>query len=453
MKFERKALADLQEWSERGNHKPLILRGARQVGKSTLVRMFGAGFDRFIELNFEDYSVRDIFDKRLDFAEVLERILIMGGGEAREGRTLIFLDEIQISPEAIRMLRFFYERRPDLFVIAAGSLLEFSLNKVSSFPVGRVDYYYLTPLSFIEFLEWTGHGSVAATLSRLPFPEHLNDVLYEHYHKYLIIGGLPEVVATYAEQKSVASLMPVYLSIWQAYLDDVKKYGVSDTEADAIQYVLSVAPDQKDRIKFAQFADSTYKSREVSAAFKALDLARVVQLIYPVTSTEPPMVVDHRKSPRLQFLDTGLLNYTQEIQGELIGIKDFSDAYRGKIVHHMLAQELMTSYTDRAYKPHFWVRENANASSEVDLVFRFGKYILPVEVKSGPQGKLRSLHQFMDQAPHPYAIRFLRNNFSVERYRTIAGTPYFLMNLPYFLMGQIREYADFLIKNYKLEEE
>jgi len=453
MRYARKALEDLKVWSERRNRKPLILRGARQVGKSTLVRMLAIEFEGFIELNFEDYAVRDIFEQRLDFNQVIERILIMGSGEAKEGRTLIFLDEIQISPEAIRMLRFFYERRPDLYVIAAGSLLEFSLKKVSSFPVGRVDYYFLNPLSFTEFLEWTGHSAVAATLSRLPFPEHLTDVLFEHYHKYLIIGGLPEIVAEYAENKSIAALQPIYLSIWQAYMDDVQKYGVSATEAAAVQYVLSVVPDQKDRIKFAQFADKTFKSREIGAAFKALDLARIIQLIYPVTSTEPPVQVDHRKSPRLQFLDTGLLNYTQEIQGELIKVKDFNDAYRGKIVHHMLAQELMTSYNDRAYKPHFWVREKANSSSEVDLVLRHGKYIFPVEVKSGLQGRLRSLHQFMDRTNHPYAIRFLRNNFSVERYTTLAGTPYFLMNLPYFLMGRIREYADYLVNNYQLEEE
>lgn len=453
MKFARKALVDLRAWSDRTKHKPLVLRGARQVGKSTLVRMFSAQFDSYIELNFEDYSVQEIFNQRMDFENVLERILLMGDKEAKNGRTLIFFDEIQVSPEAIRMLRFFYERRPDLYVIAAGSLLEFALKDVSSFPVGRVDYYYLNPLSFTEFLSWTGEDAIAETLLRLPFPSHLTDVLFEHYHKYLIIGGLPEVVAEYAEKKSIKELQQVYLSIWQAYLDDVRKYGVSKVEGDAIQYVLSVVPDQKDRIKFTQFSDRTFNRKEISLAFKALDLSRVVQLIYPVTSTEPPVQVDYKKSPRLQFLDTGLLNYTQEIQSELIGVNDFNDAYRGKIVHHMLAQELMISYNDRAYKPHFWVREKANSSSEVDLVLRHGKYIFPIEVKSGPQGRLRSLHQFMDRANHPYAIRFLRNNFSVERYTTLAGTPYFLMNLPYFLMGQIREYADYLVNNYKLEKE
>jgi len=453
MEFAREALTDLDAWSKRENHKPLILRGARQVGKSTLVRMFARQFDSYIEMNFEEYSTKEIFEQRLDFSEVLERILLKGSGEAAGGKTLIFFDEIQISPEAIRMLRFFYERRPDLYVIAAGSLLEFALEKVPSFPVGRVDFYYLNPLSFNDFLRWTGKGAVAETLERIPFPKHLSQVLFENYHKYLIIGGLPEVVANYAENKSIAALQPVYLSIWQAYLDDVTKYGIGERERETTQYVLSVAPGQKDRIKFTGFGDSTFKAREVGSALRSLDLARVVQLIYPVTSTEPPLHIDHKKSPRLQFLDTGLLNYTQEIQGELIGVKDFNDAYRGKIVQHMLAQELMTSYNDRAYKPHFWVREKANSASEVDLILRHGKYIFPVEVKSGPQGRLRSLHQFMDRTNHPYAIRFLRNNFSVERYETLAGTPYFLMNLPYFLMGQIREYADYFVKHYSLEEE
>jgi predicted AAA+ superfamily ATPase len=453
MKYERQALNDLQLWSEDKRRKPLILRGARQVGKSTLVRMFGERFDHFIDLNLEKPADASHFRKYADVNDLMTFLSLREAIISKDAKVLLFIDEIQEEPKAIRLLRYFYEERPDIYVIAAGSLLEFALSRVSSFPVGRVQYYYLNPLSFKEFLIWTGYKHLVSPYEEVPLKETGFSLLIDEYHRFAMIGGMPEAVATYAETGEMNRLPIIYRDIWNTYLDDVAKYTTGDLKREVTRHLISSAPFQMDRVKFAGFGDSEYRSREVKEGMLNLDLARVVKIIRPTTSVDIPAIPDSRKRPRLQIIDTAILNTTLGLLADMVRVEDLGNLYRGRIIQHLVTQELITLHTREDYRPLFWVRESNQANSEVDLVYQHGKYLLPVELKSGPQGRLRSLHQFMDRTNHPYAIRFLRNDFSVERYTTLAGTPYFLMNLPYFLMGQIREYADYFVNNYKLEEE
>lgn len=203
------------------------------------------------------------------------------------------------------------------------------------------------------------------------------------------------------------------------------------------------------RIKFQHFGNSNYKSREVGEVFRNLDDARIIQLIYPTTDTEAPIKPDLKKSPRLQFLDTGLINNELNIQAEMLAMEDLNNAYRGAIVPHMLMQELLSTNTTKLNKPNFWVREKKQSTAEVDLVIQHKNLVIPIEIKSGKEGKLKSLHQFIAATNHLYAVRLYAGEFSIEEHETPEGKAYFLMNLPYYLGTRLKDYLDYFISNYK----
>jgi predicted AAA+ superfamily ATPase len=442
---DRKAIQDLREWRNSDNRKPLVIRGARQVGKSTLVRMFGEEFDHFIELNAEKPDIQQLFRDHQDLAIFLQALYLQKNLTAPEGALLLFIDEIQESPEAIRLLRYFYEEAPEIYVITAGSLLDFSLGEVRSFPVGRVSYYFLHPLNFEEFLDWKGEAAALDALRSIPAPQFAHTRLKALFHEYTLVGGMPEVVLRFVEEGSFSNLKRVYDDLWQAYLDDIEKYATNNTQRQILRHIIRTAPHEQDRITFAGFGKSDYRSREVGEAMRNLELARILQLIYPTTHTRPPLAHDLKKHPRLQFIDTGLLNHSLQIQSQFLGLKDLHHLYRGFVLQHILTQELIALHTGADFKPQFWVRQKSNASAEVDLVYNFKGIAIPIEIKAGKQGRLRSLHQFVERAPHKLALRFLQNTYSEENPKTPGGTTYRLINLPYYAMSQLRGYLEMVI--------
>ncbi|MEO0733622.1 MAG: AAA family ATPase [Bacteroidota bacterium] len=449
MIYARAADDYLKTWANSPHRKPLILRGARQVGKSTLVRRLGEEFDLFLELNLErDTAAVQLFEKAESVHSLLEVLKIEQRLERFPNRTLLFLDEIQNSPRAIWLIRYFYEERPDLHVIAAGSLLEFALGEVKSFPVGRVQFYYLHPLQFTEFLQWKGEDFLLAQYRTTPLNPAAHEALFTAYHEYLIVGGMPEAVQRFVETGSMGGLPEVYDGIWASYLDDVEKYVRNTGERNLLRFVLQVAPYQSGRITFRHFGESNYGSREVGQALRLLAKARVLRLLYPTTRLDIPLTPDFKKSPKLQFLDTGLLIHTLDVRADLIDVADLQGIFNGRLIEQHLIQEFAASFVQKDYPPRFWVRQKGSSNAEVDLVYQHGTLVIPVEIKSGPQGRLRSLHQFIERSPHPYAVRFLRNTFSVERHITPGGKDYYLMNLPYFLMGQLGEYIAYFLAKY-----
>lgn len=362
--------------------------------------------------------------------------------------TLLFLDEIQESPKAIQQLRYFYEELPHIHVVAAGSLLEFALKKVPSFPVGRVEQMVLHPFDFEEYLMAQDHHRMVDELHVIPYHDYGYQSIMDQFHKYAIIGGMPEAIKQFITDQSLAALGGVYDALWQGYQDDAEKYASNQTERKILRHIINSAPHEKDRICFEGFGHSAYRSREAGEAFRALDLARIIRLMYPSTAINPPLNEDLKKRPRLQFLDTGILNHALNIQAELIGVTDMHTVLKGRIIQHLVIQELQAQHDSTFYRPHFWVREKAKSNAEVDLLYQYKKYLIPIEIKSGPQGKLRSLHQFMELCGHPYAVKLLANRFSVERVKTPSGHPYLLMNLPYFLGVKIPQYVEWFIRHY-----
>lgn len=429
----------------------MLVRGARQVGKTTLIREFSNEFDRFVELNLEKIDDRELFNiDNID--QLINAILLAKKVPSKEGSFLLFIDEIQESPKAIQQLRYFYEERPDIHVIAAGSLLEFALRSVPSFPVGRIDYLYLYPMNFKEFLFAFEDEQAIEVLSQIPIPEYAHEILLKRFHTYLIVGGMPEAVAAYRAHRDFSKLSRIYNRIWKAYQDDVEKYASNETERKVIRHVIRTAPQVLDRIKMEGFGNSKYKSREVGEALNALDLARVIRLIYPTTSVKPPLTLDFKKRPRLQLLDTGIVNYALSIQGEILALDDLSDYYRGQIIHHIVSQELTSIQEDVDFNPSFWIREKKQSDAEVDLIYQSGNKIIPIEIKAGKQGTLRSLHQFVEAADHPYAVRIYAGKFSVEEHVTpTKRKPYLLLNLPYYLGTQIPNYLEYFLANYRLK--
>ena len=418
------------------------------MGKSTLVAGFAEGYQHSILLNLEKPAHRAYFDDFDEVKAIAESLLLANKipFEAM-GETLLFIDEIQESPKAIQLLRYFYEEIPELHVIAAGSLMEFAMKKVQSFPVGRVDFLYVHPLNFSEYLQALGHEAAHKQLQQIPIKASAHKVLLGLFHRYIITGGMPEVVRREVEKSNLADLPNVYESIWQTYKNDVEKYSASDTERKVIMHVMGTAPFYVDqRIKFERFGNSNYRSREIGGAMRTLEDARILRLIYPTTDMHPPIKPDLKKSPRLQFLDTGLVNHTLGIQHELLGLKDFSGAHNGAIIPHLITQEMMSIATFTDHKPNFWVREKKQSSSEVDLVYAYKNFIIPIEIKSGSTGSLKSLHQFVEAADHPYAIRFYGGEFGVAKAVTPGGKPYALLNLPYYLGTRIGEWVEWLVE-------
>ncbi len=448
--IRRKGLILLEQWRAKKGRKPLVLRGARQVGKTTLVHDFAKNYTQFISLNLELAADKKLFSEDMDVAALMSRLIIRESIKPNWENTLLFIDEIQEVPDAIQMLRYFYEHFPDLSVIAAGSLLEFALGSVRSFPVGRVEFQYLHPLSFEEFLIALDKQQAINAMKQVPVPDFAVDELQKLFNQYCLLGGMPEVLARYREDGNMFNIQQIYESIWKSYQSDVEKYGGNKLAKQMIRFVLNNAPASFDqRITFQNFGQSTYRTREIGEAFRQLHDTGLLRLIYPTTEVKTPMLPDYKKSPRMQFLDCGLLVNRLGILAELIGLEDLSDAARGALIPHCVFQERIAiqDYTDNS--PFFWVREKSQSSAEVDLIIQRGSLVIPVEIKSGSIGKLRSLHAFMDQSPSTIAIRLHQGKAAVDEVKTPSGKIYSLLSLPYFLAASLETY----IENWRNEDE
>jgi predicted AAA+ superfamily ATPase len=450
MIFDRDILQTLQEWKRKKSRKPLIIRGARQVGKTTLIKKFAESYKQKIFLNLEvadDLLFFNMFDEVKTLLEALFLSRQIPFDAISE--TLLFIDEIQESPESIKILRYFYEDFPELHVITAGSLLEFAMRKIEGFPVGRVEYLYLHPLNFREYLSAINNELAVEKLDRIPVETCSHPTLLKMFNRYAVLGGMPEVIAAYAETNTILALQSIYESIWESYKADVEKYSANETERKVIKHVIETAPYFLDkRIKFQNFGRSNYRSREVGEAMRNLEDAKICRLIYPTTDLEFPVVASINKSPRLQFLDTGLVNHALGIQHELVRMKDLSNSFKGALIPHLITQEIISLNIFIDKKPNFWVREKKQSSSEVDLVYIYNEKVIPIEIKSGPKGTLRSLHQFVENAKHPFAIRMYAGELMVEKAKTPTGKPYLLLNLPYYLGTKIPEYIDWFANSF-----
>lgn len=448
--FNRNILTELIEWKKSDTRKPLVLRGARQVGKTTIVEMFAKNYEQYIYLNLEQIADSNPFKNYQDINQLVEQIFFLQDKDIEKlSVTLLFIDEIQEVPEALNILRYFYEKLPELHVIAAGSLLETAIKGNVRIPVGRVEYKVVRPFSFDEFLQATGDKSVLEQFRKIPMNDYAHDKIINLFHTYTLIGGMPAVINHYLTHKNLTALRNIYESLIISYVNDVDKYGRTNNLIQVIRHVINTSYfEAGSRIKFNGFGNSKYGSKEVGEALKTLEKVMLLHLVYPTTNTSVPIVPDYKKSPRLQVLDTGMMNHFAGLQKEIIGTDDLDNVYQGKIAEHIVGQELLAARFNVLNNLHFWIRQKSDANAEVDFVIPYDGLIIPVEVKSGASGRLRSLHLFMDSAPHNLAVRLYNGNVKVDHLTSLTGKEYLLINLPYYLSAHIEKYLNWVKVNY-----
>ena len=440
--FKRTSIKYLRQWADRDDRKPLVLRGARQVGKTTLVNLFAKDFDTYIYLNLEEKDTARLFSSDFSFSDLLSGIFFLANkSDDRKKRTLIFIDEIQNEPKAVATLRYFYEKRPDLYIIAAGSLLESLMGRHISFPVGRVEYMALHPCTFVEFLIALGQEELAEAVDKLQVPMSLHERTIELFKKYMIVGGLPEAVANYAKHNDMVRLNAVFNALLTGYRDDVEKYASKSKEQDAIRYILNYGwTFAAHRIQFAKFTSSSFKSTDVSNAFRILEKTLLLELVYPQTSVSFPILPDLKKSPKLIWLDTGLVNYVAGMQEELLFSADSDELWNGDIAEHIVAQELLGASVAFGEKRMFWVRDARNSQAEVDFLIRYKSHLLPIEVKTGSNAKLKSLHLFMEESGEKVALRLWNGPLSSDTIVRKNGVPFTLYNIPLYYTGHLNTF-------------
>lgn len=438
---QRNILLELQKWKQSSNRKPLLLRGARQVGKTTVVNEFAKGFKHYIKLNLERKEEAKVFENFETFSGLVDNLFFLKNINRTETDVLVFIDEIQEVPEAINLLRYFYEDYPELHVIAVGSLLETILSENVTIPVGRLEYRVLRPMSFEEFLMALGEKSAIEQYRQIPIDVFAHAKMMSLFKTYMLIGGMPEIIKNYVENRDLKALNPIYESLIMAYNNDVEKYARNSSMVQVIWHVIeSMSSESGTRIKFEKFGKSNYGSREIGEAMRTLEKAFIMHLIYPTVSTQLPILKDRKKSPRLQVLDTGLLNRQAGIQKEILLENDLEAIYQGKIIEHVVGQELLASKFNVLNELLFWTREKKDATAEIDFVYAFDGKLIPIEVKSGSAGRLRSLHYFMEKSTHPYAVRLYGDKLNIDELELPSGKKYHLLNLPYYLTGQIENF-------------
>jgi predicted AAA+ superfamily ATPase len=452
--IDRYLYKELLAWKASKQRLPLILRGARQVGKSTLIRSFGEEFDEYLEFNLEKPADRNLFDS-LDengLDNTIQRLFLARRKLLDPSRSiLVFIDEVQEFPSVIESLRFFYEDYPELYVIVTGSLLDFSLRTIQKVPVGRVTYLELHPINFLEYLGAYGNIPLLDLINKVPFDNLLLEPLFDAFHRYTTIGGMPNIVNTYINSnENLSVLPPLYSGLVQGYMEDVVKYASNATQKNVIKHIIQTAPYIiDDRVNLNNFGGSSFKTREVKKAMTSLQYARILSLVYPTTHTKPPIVEDLKKRPRLHYLDIGLVNYQLNLQSELITLRNLHDSSKGKIVQQVVSQELKSLQIYPGHRPSFWVRDQAGTSSEVDIVYHYKQLLIPIEVKSGAIGRLRSLHEYMDRCNHNFSVRLYYGPIEISNMITRKGKPYYLLNLPYALACKLSDYLDWFLMETK----
>jgi len=428
--MKRRALDELLKWRNRAGRKPLVLRGARQVGKSHLARALAAeAFEGILELNFErDASLAGLFSG----ASVKETVRLL---EARygmtvvEGRTLLFLDEIQAAPEVFAKLRYFHEELPGLHVLAAGSLLDLLLeDHAFSMPVGRIEYLHLGPLVFEEFLEATGRAGLISWMAGWSwgdvFPEALREDLLAAFRQYFVVGGMPEAVAVFAETGS--------------YLECAR---VQKPRMDRLFARVPAMLCRK--FKFSE-VDPAERSKNLGEALHLLCLARVFHKARRCHGNGLPLGAEaDDRNFKVFFLDVGLACRALGLQiDNLEKLDELCLVNRGALCEQAIAQNLLHA-GDPWTKPEafYWTRESPNSTAEVDFLVQLGSGILPVEVKSGKTGRLKSLQLFLSEKNSPAALRFNTDKPSVALIEG-AGTTSQLVSMPLPFVGQFHRLVE-----------
>lgn len=449
----------LLSWLNKKGRKPLIIRGARQVGKSNLVRYLAKLSQRScFELNFERYPEHADFFKSKDPTTILNYLSIHFKQPIDPQTSLLFLDEIQATPKVIEILRYFYEECPELPVIAAGSLLDFVLEEPEfSVPVGRIEYFHLGPISFEDFLNAQGESALLEWIRSVSLGDAIPLPLHQHclelIKQFWLIGGMPEVVAHYAEHHDFQEINNIKQNILQSYQEDFHKYG-RIKQISLLRRVFKALPSLiGQKIKYSQL-DSESKSIQVKEALDYLNLAKVIHLIYHSHATGLPLKSQiDSKIFKAIFLDIGLLCSALGLSHlSIIQAPDWAWINRGSLAEQFIGQTLFQLYPPyQMPELYYWVREQAQSSAELDYIWQYENQIIPIEVKAGKTGRLKSLHYFIQEKKWSCGVRFntdvpslLDEKVKLPNHKELS---YRLLSLPFYLSGQLNRFVGELLQS------
>ena len=411
---------ELLHWAKSNDFKPLLLRGARQVGKSSAVRNLSKKFEYFLEINFEeDKKAQKVFEnENLTPALICEKLFSIYDIPIIAGKTLVFFDEIQACIPAISSLRFFYEKMPDLHVIAAGSLLEFALEEIPSFGVGRIRSMFMYPFSFHEFLNANGNAGLLETINKADVNQPLDDIIHSKalylLKLFMLIGGMPEVVAKYIADKDLYKCQLALDDLIVSLKNDFVKY---KKRIPSLQ--ISTAFDSVLRQIPNKFKYTNHHSEYTLFQMKhAVELLVMAGLVIPITHTSAnglPLGAEiNPKFRKMILIDTGIFQRSLGLQlSDILLSNDFDAMNKGGIAEMFAGLELLKSSGPyQQAQLYYWLREGQNARAEVDYVIQKGDKIVPLEVKSGTTGKMQSLRLFMNEKQSEYGIRTSLENFA-----------------------------------------
>ncbi|MFV0346021.1 MAG: ATP-binding protein [Bacteroidales bacterium] len=387
--------------------KPLLLRGARQVGKTWLIeKLANDEFDNLLKIDFEETpELSTMFDADLNPQRICTELELRTGVDIIVGKTLLFIDGIQACPKAIMSLRYFYEKMPDLHVVAAGSLLEFALGKIS-FPVGRIQSLEVHPMTFSEFLRAIENEKAAELCTRqvCEVSEAIHKYLMEQLRIYWLVGGMPECVREYVETKSIKQATEVQQEICETYQMDFGKYKPSIDTSCLASVFTGVAAGVGQQIKYTGLAKD-YTIPTIKKAYSGLELARISRRVKSVSSLGLPMAA-HASDKKFKalFLDIGLMNHTMGIDyNEALNHENLLSIYRGQLAEQYVGQTLAATTNKQLY---YWSRDAKSSNAEIDYLIQQGNDFIPIEVKDGSSGKLRSLHMYRETYKPKLSIVF-----------------------------------------------
>jgi predicted AAA+ superfamily ATPase len=447
--MHRQQLSYLSKWLKEKHRKPLVIRGARQVGKSTLVRLLSEQCElELVELNFERNPELVSLFKSNDPAKIIQLVSLQTGQIIRPGYSLLFLDELQAAAKAIVSLRYFYEELPQLHVIAAGSLLEFTLSQAAfSMPVGRIEYLHLGPMTFEEFLLAIGEAALADFLKHYQInaeiPQPLHDKLMDLVRIYFITGGMPESIKAYVEDRTFQASEKAKRSILSTYRDDFGKYA-SFTKHDLIRQVFNKIPTLiGNKFKYSQISREN-KSVNIATALNQLCLARVAWKVFHSAANGVPLGAEQNdRFFKVLFLDIGLVSTSLGVNYlNLMKVDELDFINSGNLAEQFVGQHLLSSkmpYEEPSL--YYWAREKKSSSAELDYVISLGQQIIPIEVKAGKTGQMKSLHLFLSEKQRDLAVRF--NSAPPSQMDATTKLPngvsvrFRFLSLPLYLVGQL----------------
>jgi predicted AAA+ superfamily ATPase len=410
----------LIKWKKDEYRKPLIIRGARQVGKTYAVRKLGKTFDDLLEINFElTKDARKIFEKDLNPERILSELSLFSGQKIIPGKTLVFFDEIQESPDAVKSLRYFFEIFPELHIIAAGSLLEFTLEKIG-LPVGRVSSLYLFPLSFMEFLSATNNQLLIEEIlvheKGQSIGEAIHLKLLDLVGKYLAIGGMPEAIIRWVKSNNIKESFVVHYQLMDSYAQDFQKYAKKH-QIKYLEQLFSQIPHMIGKQFKYNEIHGEYRKRELAPCLDLLCKANVVHRIRHSAGNGLPLGAEiNSEWFKLIFLDIALCQVALGLDLSTWFLDPKAQFInRGHIAEAFVAQELLCySMSQKRNDLFFWKREKRGSVAEVDFLYEYQGKIIPIEVKSGHGSTLKSMFLFLkNHLQSPYGIRFSTYNYSL----------------------------------------